>query len=83
MLLSGREIQTFCPEGIGCPSVGAGQRATMSCLGGSHGLSLEDVAAAERKYDLLSWSQTVPSTPEAYLSGCVRTASIPALRRIE
>ena len=24
MLLSGREIQTFCPAGIGCPSVGAG-----------------------------------------------------------
>ena len=34
-----------------------------------------------RKCAFASWCQTVPSTPDAYVPGCARTASTPASRR--
>jgi hypothetical protein len=82
MLLSGREIQTFCPAGIGCPSLGAGRRRPFtSTVVGADELGV--LGAFARKSDLLSCCHTVSDTPEVYLPGCLRTASIPAFRKIE
>ena len=44
---------------------------------------LDELEALTRKNDLLSWCHTVWDTPEAYLPGCFRTASIPAPRSTE
>jgi hypothetical protein len=81
MLLSGREIHTFWPEGIGSPSVGVGSSlpatSSLACGGGVAG------PGGVRKNDLLSCSQTVSRTPDVYFPGCVRTASHPASRRTE
>jgi hypothetical protein len=68
MLLSGREIQTTWPPGIGSPSVGAGSRfpCTTTVSAGSFvaSLSLEG-AVATRNCAFDSSSQTVPATPRA------------------
>ena len=86
MRLSGVEIQTFCPAGIGSPSVGAGRRRPLTTIVGPVDGPLEALGGAGEgalKYDLLSCSQTVFDTPAAYVPGWVRTASTPALRSTE
>ncbi len=67
MLLSGREIQTTCPPGIGSPSVGAGSRFSRTT-------TLESPLAfpageTTRKCAFESSSQTVRATPRAYVPG--------------
>src|SRR6266540_6670497 len=81
MQLSGREIQTLWPAGMGWPSVGAGRSFPLTST--TAGAAGSCFAAGERKYDSLSCCHTVSSTPEAYAPGCLRTASIPALRSTE
>ena len=82
MRLSGVEIHTLWPAGIGSPSVGGGGAPfALAAV-----VALARFAAGcgvDRKYDWLSWCHTVCATPDVYVPGCLRTASIPALRRIE
>ena len=64
MLLSGREIQTFCPAGMGSPSLGAGSRLPFTSIVVDTG-ERGELAAFTRKSYLLSCRQTVSATPEA------------------
>jgi hypothetical protein len=54
--------------------------STVGCEGADDAAPL---LGGVRKYVLLSCCQIVSSTPDVYLPGCSRTASIPALRSTE
>ena len=83
MLWSGREIHTTWPAGIGSPSLGSGSLfppiTTVAGFEDSEPPAAR-LADATRNCAFASSSQTVRVTPRAYVPGCARTPSTPALR---